>query len=473
MKRSRFKNIATRSQKPEDWASYRIQRNLVVNINKKAKKTLFNSVDINSSHGSKAFWKTCKPFFSNKGSIVEERILLVENETIVSDDRELSTIFNKYFNTITNGLNIFKWNDKFNSSSVEATAIAIEKYADHPSILMIKERFQIDKTFEFKEISTHDTYSEILKLNRRKKVSGNIPINILQLATREVPHVSVALTQCFNNSIESCIFPDELTWAEIVPIHKKDRTTDKSNYRPISLLPTISKVFEKIVFKQLTEFLDQKLSKFLCGFRKQYSTQHALVNLIQNWQRALDSSDKVGAVLMDLSKAFDCLPHDLLIAKLEAYGLGKKSLRFLHSYLSNRKQRVRIGSSLSEWLLVLLGVPQGSILGPILFNVFINDLLFFINDSDVCNFADDNTLSVCDTSVNRVLKRLELDVNVAINWFHENSLVANPSKFQILFLGINNSNDLSIQIDGKTMHSTETVKLLGVAEEQTRRQKHY
>ena len=117
----------------------------------------------------------CKPFFSNKGSIVEEIILLVENETIVSDDRELSIIFNKYFNTITNGLNIFKWNDKFNSSSVEATAIAIEKYADHPSILMIKERFQIDKTFEFKEISTQDTYSEILKLNRRKKVSGNIP----------------------------------------------------------------------------------------------------------------------------------------------------------------------------------------------------------------------------------------------------------------------------------------------------------
>ena len=100
MKRSRLKNIATRSQTPEDWEIYRRQRNLVVNINRKAKKTLFDSVNINSSQGSKAFWKTCKPFFSNKGNTVEERILLVEEETIVSNDEELATIFNQYFNTI-------------------------------------------------------------------------------------------------------------------------------------------------------------------------------------------------------------------------------------------------------------------------------------------------------------------------------------------------------------------------------------
>ena len=364
MDRSRLKSIATMSQKPEDWASYKRQRNLVVNINRKAKKTFFDSANIDSSHGSKEFWNICKPFFSNKGNNVNERIILVEEETVIANDEELAVIFNQYFNTITNGLNISKWNENFTNCSADSTTCAIEKYADHPSVRMIKDKFCIDEPFEFKKISSHDTYSEILKLNCRKKVSGNIPTKELQLAARELPDVSIALTQCFNNSIDSCVFPDELKLAEIVPIHKKGSTTDKSNYRPISLLPTISKVFERIIFKQITAFLDDKLSKFLCGFRKRYSTQHALINLLNDWKRTLDSSGKVGAVLMDLSKAFDCLPHDLLIAKLEAYGFGHKSLRFLYSYLSNRKQRVHIGPSLSEWLLVLLGVPKDLSLDP-------------------------------------------------------------------------------------------------------------
>ena len=132
---------------------------------------------------------------------------------------------------------------------------------------------------------------------------------------------------------------------------------EQSNYRPISLLPTVSKVFERLLFKQISDFMESKLSQFLCGFRKYYSTQHALLNLIKEWQQTLDVSDKVGAVLMDLSKVYDCLLHGLLIAKLAAYGFDSVSLRLLYSYLTNRKQRVRVGSFLSEWLLVLLGEP--------------------------------------------------------------------------------------------------------------------
>ena len=114
------------------------------------------------------------------------------------------------------------------------------------------------------------------------------------------------------------------------------------------------------------------------GWRIKYSTQHSLFNLLQNWQKYLDKSEIIGTILMDLSKAYDVLSHELLIAKLEAYGFSLNSLKLLYSYLSNRKQRVRIESIFSEWIGIVLGVPQGSILGPILFNIFINDMFFFL-----------------------------------------------------------------------------------------------
>ena len=164
---------------------------------------------------------------------------------------------------------------------------------------------------------------------------------------------------------------------------------------------------------------------------------------------------------MDLSKAFDCLPHDLLIAKLHAYGFGKNSLTFILSYLSNRKQRVRIGSSISEWLEVIFGVPQGSILGPILFNIFINDLLLTIQECDICNFAEDNTLYACDSNIENVFLRLNSEILTSLKWFKCNFMVANPAKIQVMFLGTNHPN-LGLNIDGKIISNSSEVKLLGV-----------
>ena len=122
---------------------------------------------------------------------------------------------------------------------------------------------------------------------------------------------------------------------------------------------------------------------------------------------------------MDLSKAYDSIPHDLLIAKLEAYGFHLKSLNLIFSYLSNRKQRTKIGSVFSEWLKVVLGVPQGSILGPLLFNIFINDLLLFIKETDICNFADDNTLYACDVSLENVIRRLQNELINTNKWLEK------------------------------------------------------
>ena len=173
-------------------------------------------------------------------------------------------------------------------------------------------------------------------------------------------------------------------------MYKKLDPSDITNYRPVSVLPLLSKVLEKIIYDQLYEYLANFLSE-LCGFRKTHSTQHALFRLIQKWQEELDSGGYVGTILMDLSKAYDCLSHDLLIAKLEAYRLDVGSLNFLLDYLSLRKHRTKVGSSYSKWSEICRGIPQGSILG-LLFNIFINDIFFFVEKSEICNFADDNTV---------------------------------------------------------------------------------
>ena len=201
----------------------------------------------------------------------------------------------------------------------------------------------------------------------------------------------------------------------------------------------------------------------LYGFRKGYSTQYALAHLLRYWQHTLDNSKIVGTVLMDLSKAYDCLPHSLLIAKLAAYGFDINSLELISSYLSNRYQRVKINSKFSNYLKVPQGVPQGSILGPLLFNFFINDLFNCIEISEVCNFADDTTIYTEGNNLEIAKTKLELETNNVLNWFKINSMVANPAKFQIMFLGQGITNkELNFKIDNITLSCSTEVKLLGI-----------
>ena len=183
-----------------------------------------------------------------------------------------------------------------------------------------------------------------------------------------------------NASINNGNFPSFLKLAKMIPIFKKDSKNSKDNYRPISILKNISKVYEIILFKQIGTYMDNFFSKFQCGFRKSYSTQQCLLALIEKWKSAIDKGKSFGALLTDLSKAFDCLPHELLIIKLHSYGFSLNALRLIHSYLSNRKQRTKINESYSSWEEILFGVPQGSILGPLLFNIVMCDLFFIVNE---------------------------------------------------------------------------------------------
>ena len=220
-----------------------------------------------------------------------------------------------------------------------------------------------------------------------KATAGEIPVDIL----KNSEFCFSELTKCINKAFNENKFPDTLKLSDIVPVFKKLDPTDKTNFRPVSVLPLLSKVFEKIMYDQLYEYAETFLNKLLCGFRKAHSTQHALFRLLQKWQKELDSSGIVGTILMDLSKAYDCLPHDLVLAKLEAHVLDTNSLRFLFDYLSCREQRTKMESAYRNWSEVLRGIPKGSILGPLPFNIFINDIFPCTEKSEIFHFADDNT----------------------------------------------------------------------------------
>ena len=149
---------------------------------------------------------------------------------------------------------------------------------------------------------------------------------------------------------------------------------------------------------------------------------------------------------MDLSKAYDCIPHELLIAKLHCYGVNNTSLKLLLDYLTNCKQRTKIGSFFSSWHYIDKGVLQGSILSPLLFNIFINDLFFSVTKSEVCNFVDDNTLYSSNKDLDHVFNNLYYDLNNVLNWFKFNSLKANPDKFQFIVVGANKNKSFSINV---------------------------
>ena len=216
-----------------------------------------------------------------------------------------------------------------------------------------------------------------------------------------------------------------LKLADITGTHKNGDATSVKNYRPISVLPVVSKVFERIMQKQIVSYTDEYLSPFLCGYRKGYSAQYALLGLIEKWEKMIDNHGYSGAVLMDLSKAFDTINHELLLAKLYSYGFDIQTLRLLHSYLTDRWQRIKINQYVSSW-------TQGSVLGPLLFNIYINDLFFIIEQTDICNYADDNTLNACDMSLHELVRRLEHDSLLAIEWFQNNYMKLNEDKCHLL-----------------------------------------
>ena len=458
MTRTRLWNIYRKSKNSSDLHAYKVQRNFVTKLNKNTKKAYFDVACKSIKSDPKYFWKLCKPFFSDKGAIGSD-LTLKKDGTVIQDSGSVAQTFNVHFNTITKSLDIFEWNDQYHSDLKNKVYRAIDKFKDHPSVIKIHDVFGNRDQFYFEEITLEQVKSMVMELDCTKSTSGSISNKLIKLSSEIICPI---ITQLINNSIISGKFPNRLKQALITPIPKNGDSQEVGDYRPISILPAISKLYEKAMAKQLTNFFNKKFSIFLCGFRKNHSTQDALVHLLNSWQNSLDKKNIIGTLLMDLSKAYDCLPHDLLIAKLAAYGVDFSSLSLLYDYLSDRLQKVRVKSFFSDWLDIIKGIPQGSILGPLLFNIFLNDLFWFIEKANICNFADDNTIFVSAIKLEEVTSILQVEVKNVLNWFKMNSLAANPTKFQIMFLGKTSTEEIKFSVGDIVLEPKDSVRLLGV-----------
>ena len=322
--------------------------NLINNNIKTSKASYYSNAFIQSRGNPRKTWQTFNEFTSRRVNNTTVKELKL-NDAIISNSSELSNASNDHFSTIGPRL----------ANEIPPTANNNSSYINNINVNNNK--------FSFSSTNCSIVFSHLNKLCRSKaKGLDNISAKIIRECA---DFVSVSLCDLFNKSLVSGIFPDDWKCARVTPLFKQGEPSDLNNYRPISLVSIIVKVFERIVYDQSYNFLTKEeiISNHQSGFRSLHSTVTALLEATDNWVFNIDRGNVNAVVFLDLKKAFDTVDHDTLLSKTNLYGIQGTALDWFKSYLTNRTQRCLVNGSLSRICSLKCGVPQGTILGPLLF----------------------------------------------------------------------------------------------------------
>lgn len=429
-------NKFRKSKQTKDWETYKVIRNRLNNYIRRSKKDYF-SVKLTSKESSKEFWSCLK-----KCDVVGKK----QNESLFTDLNVEDA--NKYFVDMGSGstidmalLNFFKDNKKYDEL----------------------------ECFNFTAVTDDEVKSAMNEIKSRAVGSDDISIEMIKAVS---PYALGAIVHLVNQCLANGIFPHKWKTSIIHPLPKVTLPTTVQQLRPISILPAMSKIVEKVVIRQLMTHVTEKqiLPKLQSGFRKNYSTCTALTNLFSDLFEEKDKGRLSSLVMLDYSQAFDSINHEMLLAKMRYYGFSDGVVTWLRSYLEDRQQVTKLGNAFSKARFKSRGVPQGSCLGPILFNLYTSDLPHCVSKGTVHMYADDCQLHLAynPEKMETAIYQLNSDLQNVHLWSASNGLKLNVSKCSVLHTApVNLVQALSVrgvtvELNGESLAVCEKVKTLGV-----------
>ena len=432
------------SNNAHKYDKYKLYRNKINHLIRSSKNNYYNKIFNENKQNMKKTWIEINNILHKKNNKSSSQICIIDNGQLINDHKNVGNKFNNFFTTIANKL----------VGKIPQCKKTFNNYLNNPNT----------NSFFVSPTTPNEVENIIKSINKSTTpdIYGIIGKFIKIIGFK----ISNVLSHLINESFITGIFPNRLKVALIIPIYKSGSKLEVTNYRPISILPFFSKIIEKIMHKRLMSFLENNntLYKHQYGFQKNKNTSHAVLDLYADLINAIDNKKIACSVFLDFAKAFDTVNHAILLKKLEYYGIRGISNNWFKSYLSNRSQKVKIGECLSDEMEINCGVPQGSVLGPILFLLYINDINESSDKLKFFLFADDTSTLLIDDDAKKIEKIYNEELLNIYDWLNANKLSLNITKSNmVIFKSSRKKNaNIILKLGAKFIEEKNYTKYLGI-----------